>query len=184
MAEVQESSGPLRVTELRFTQDALTVRYSLRGEDKAPVWVVDELFTTSPAGYIHLEPERAYVEAQGSVLVLTRALLPVPDDLDVESPEVPCVRRLSPGESLTGEIRVPLPPREEQPYRDARALDLATLRSVKLRIGYLPDSPELELHEMKDDVGRPCRYPSFGPAITRQRFADVGPLPLPARPTP
>jgi hypothetical protein len=182
MAAVQESSGILRVDELRFTQDALVVRYSLRGE--APVWVVDQLFSTSPAGYYHLEPERAYVEARDGVLVLTRALLPVPDDIEVEAPEVPCVRKLSPGESLSGEIRVRLPPRQDLPYRDPRPLDLATLRSVKLRIGYLPDVPELELHETKDDVGRLCRYPSFGPAITRQKFAEVGPLPLPERPTP
>jgi hypothetical protein len=119
MAEVQDSSGPLRITELRFTQDALVVRYSLHGEDKAPVWVLDQLFSTSRAGYYHLEPERAYVEAREGVLVLTRALLPVPDDEEVESPEVPCVRKLSPGESLTGEIRVSLPPREDLPYRKA-----------------------------------------------------------------
>jgi hypothetical protein len=55
---------------------------------------------------------------------------------------------------------------------------------VKLRIGYVPEVSELSLHETKDDQGRLCRYPGFGDAITRQRFAEVGPLPLPARPTP
>lgn len=184
MAEVQDSSGPLRVTELRFTRDALVVRYSLHGEDKAPVWVVDQLFSTSRAGYYHLEPERAYVEARDGVLVLMRALMRVPDDVEVEAPEVPCVRKLSPGESLTGEIRVPLPPREDLPYHEERALDLSSLHAVKLRIGYLPDVPELDLHETKDDQGLSCRYPSYGPAITRQKMAEVGPLPLPERPAP
>jgi hypothetical protein len=184
MAEFQDSSGLLRVTGLRFTQDALVVSYSLHREAGAPVWVVDQLFSTSRAGYYHLEPGRAYVEASDGVLVLTRALLKVPDDVEVEAPEVPCVRKLSPGEPLTGEIRVPLPLREDLPYHEGRPLELSSLHAVKLRLGYLPDVPELGLHETKDDEGRPCRYPGYGPAITRQQRVEVGPLPLPERPTP
>jgi hypothetical protein len=184
MAEVQDARGMLRITEVRRTQDALVVRYSLHGEGKAPVWVLDQLFRTSRAGYPHLEPERAYVEGRDGVLLLSRALLAVPEDKEVEAPEVPCARRLSPGETLTGEIRVPLPPREDLPYAQPRSLDLAALRSVTLRIGYVEDVPELRFREGKDDEGRACRSPSYGPAITRQRLAEVGPLPLPAQRTP
>ena len=141
-------------------------------------------FRTSSAGHYHLEPARAYVEFRDGVLVLSRALMPVPDDLDVESPEVPCVRRLSPGETLTGELRVPLPPTEDVPYRKGGPVDLATVRSVRLRIGYLPDAPDLRFHDAKDDKGRACRSPRYGSAVTGQQVAEAGPLPLPARTTP
>lgn len=181
MTEVQDSSGLLRVTEVRRTPDALVVRYTLHGVGKAPIWVLDQLFSTEPSGRYHLEPARAYVEARDGVLVLSRALMPVPDDVDVESPEVPCARKLSPGETLTGELRVSLPPREDVPYRKGGPLDLATLRSVKLRIGYVPDAPEVRFHEAKDSEGRACRSPSYGPAVTRQQVAEAGPIPLPPR---
>lgn len=184
MAEVQDARGPLRVTEVRRTQDALIVRYSLHGEGKVPVWVLDGLFRTSRAGYPTLAPERAYVEGKDGVLVLSRALLPVPRNKRVESPEVPCARKLSPGETLTGEIRVPLPPEEDLPYSEPQPLELSTLRSVKLRVGYIEDVPELRLHESKDTQGRVCHTPSYGEAITRQQVAEVGPLPIPGPPTP
>ncbi|MFP2927538.1 hypothetical protein ACLESO_20545 [Pyxidicoccus sp. 3LG] len=184
MTDAWHTSGLLRVTDVSRTQDALVVRYSLHGEGKSPVWVLDQLFRTSPAGHYHLEPERAYVEARDGVLVLSRALVKVPDDLDVESPEVPCARRLAPGETLTGEIRVPLPPREDMPYRKGGPLDLAALRSVRVRVGYLVDAPELRFRDVKDDQGRTCRSLSYGTAVTRQQLAEAGPLPLPAPRTP
>ncbi|SET53913.1 hypothetical protein [Stigmatella erecta] len=184
MTEAQDSGGLLRIAGVSRTQNALVVRYSLHGEGKAPVWVLDQLFRSSPAGHYHLEPERAYVEARDGVLILSRALRKVPDDVDVESPEVPCVRRLAPAETLTGEIRVPLPLQEDLPYHKGGPLDVAALTSVRVRVGYLVDAPDLRFREAKDDQGRVCRSPRYATAVTRQQFAEVGQLPLPAQANP
>jgi len=184
MERVGEARVSLHLTEVRRGPDALEVRYSLSHEGGPPVWVLDQLFRTNPVGDFHLEPARAYVEVEGTTLVISRALRPVPDDVDVEAPEVPCARELAAGERLSGEVRVPLPLHEDLPYRKTRPLALAPLRSVRLRIGYLVGSSELRFHEAMDDKGRLCRAPGYSVGVRGQRFLEAGPRSLPRERTP
>ncbi|RKH38665.1 hypothetical protein [Corallococcus sicarius] len=179
-SRVAQADVELKVESVVREADSLAVTYAVHNRTPRAVLLVDGLMDFGFSGHPTLSPERAYVDLSGGQVVLSRMVLRVPDDLMVESPEVPAVSRVEPGATANRRAVVPLPLRTSLPYPTGpeQTLEGAQVREVRLRVGYLPDADTVKLHEGKDSQGTQTRTPEYGPAVTAQRVLDSGPQPV------
>ena len=170
----------LKVESVAREADTLAVTYAVHNRTARAVLLVDGLMDFGASGHPTLAPERAYVDLSGDSAVLLRMLVRVPENLDVEAPEVPAVSRVEPGATASRRAVVPLPLRTSLPYPTGPELtrELAQVRELRLRVGYLPDAEGVTLHAGTDSRGQPVQTPEYGPTVTRQQVLDSGPLSL------
>ena len=115
------ASVQLEVSIVSASPGAVTVRYRARNNWNRDVYLFNRLFETAADGKRTLDANRVYVQVDGSTLKLSKQLFDVPEDVEVESPEVPYLTRLAPGQTYEEEIRLALPVRESYPYASSRA---------------------------------------------------------------
>ncbi|NNC07071.1 hypothetical protein HJC10_30010 [Corallococcus exiguus] len=177
---VAQADVELKVESVTREADTLAVTYAVHNRTQKAVLLTDGLWDVGFSGHLTLAPERAYVDLSGGKVVLSRMLLPVPEDLAVEAPEVPAVSRVEPGATANRRVVVPLPLRTALPYATGpeETRELSSVREVSLRVGYLPDADAMTLSQGKDAQGTPIQTPRYGPAVTAQRVLDSGPLPV------
>ncbi|RKH67049.1 hypothetical protein [Corallococcus llansteffanensis] len=170
----------LKVESVAREADTLAVTYAVHNRTSRAVLLVDGLPEQGFSGPSGVAPERAYVDLSGDGAVLLRMLVRVPEDLDVEAPEVPAVSRVEPGATASRRVVVPLPLRTSLPYPTGPELtrELSQVREVRLRVGYLPDAEGVKLHAGTDSRGQSVQTPEYGQVVTRQQVLDSGPLPL------
>lgn len=172
----------LSVKPVEHTEAGLVLTYEVHNHGGRAFWLLEVLFESGPTGSVRLAPDKAYVELQGSQVIVSRMLQPVPRNLLVEAPEVPAVTRVEPGQTVSRRAVVPVPLRTSLPYASGAAeeLPLEGVRELRLRVGYLVDEPGLELHEAQDSEGTAYKTPSYGQAVEAQKVLDSGPLPVSA----
>jgi hypothetical protein len=115
------TSVQLEVSLVSASVGAVAIRYRARNNWNRDVYLFNRLFETAPDGKRTLDPNRVYVQVEGSILKLSKQLFDVPEDVEVESPEVPYLTRVAPGQAYEEEIRLALPVRESYPYSSSRA---------------------------------------------------------------
>jgi hypothetical protein len=176
----READVELTVVSVAREGDTLAVTYAVHNRSPRAVLLTDGLWDVGFSGHQTLAPERAYVDLSGGRVVLSRMLLPVPEDLMVEAPEVPAVTRVAAGATANRSAVVPLPLRTALPYPTGpeQTRDLADVRDVTLRVGYLPDADAVRLRDGKDAQGSAVKTPEYGPALKAQRVLDSGPRPV------
>lgn len=176
--EVRDERAMLRVT-LERSDAGLRLRYELRNTGKEPLLMLNRLYFTEVSGHYRLAPERVYAQAESAgAVVLSKALLPIPKGLALEAPEVPCVTRLEPGAELREELHLASPLQEELPYQDGpgKQIPVASVKTVRFRVGYLVASSDVRLISGQDSLGRDFAYPAYGAALSQQVVLDSGPL--------
>jgi hypothetical protein len=111
-----ERSLQLDVTLVQAAPDRLLFRYRARNSWTRELYLFNRLFVEEPSGARRVDPARVYVVVDGTVLHVSKQMFEVPEDVEVEQPEVPYLSRLGPGETFEEEISLPLPVRESYPY--------------------------------------------------------------------
>ncbi|MCP3166083.1 hypothetical protein [Myxococcus qinghaiensis] len=177
---VAQAEVELKVESVTSGPEGLAVAYAVRNATSQAVLLVDGLPEWGPTGYVGLAPERAYVDLSGDTALLLRQLVPVPQDTDVEAPEVPALSRVEPGATASRRLVVPLPLRTSMPYASGPEVtrELSTVRELRLRVGYVPEAADLRLHGTTESAGLTYRTAEYGQVLTRQQILDSGPLPL------
>ncbi|WP_426957145.1 hypothetical protein [Muricoccus radiodurans] len=97
-------------------QDGVTVEYRLGNDRAAAAMVMDALLLVARSGAAVPDPQLAYVIPREDGAEVGKFIVPVPEDRDIEAPEVPLARRLEPGAVWTGRMRLPLPLTPRYPY--------------------------------------------------------------------
>lgn len=180
---VAEADVELKVKPVERTAEALVLSYEVHNRGARALWLVEGLYDESPSGQRQLAPEKAYVALGGGKVVVSRMLLPLPENVLVEAPEVPAVRRVDAGQTVRRRVVLPLPLTAWSPYDSgpAETLPLDAVKELRLRVGYVPDAPELKRHAAQDSEGTAYEVPEFGQTRTAQRVLESAPLSLPTR---
>lgn len=178
---VAEADVELKVKPVERTAEALVLSYEVHNRGARALWLVEGLYDESPSGQRQLAPEKAYVALGGGKVVVSRMLLPLPENVLVEAPEVPAVRRVDAGQTVRRRVVLPLPLTAWSPYDSgpAETLLLDAVKELRLRVGYVPDAPELKRHAAQDSEGTAYEVPEFGQTRTAQRVLESAPLSLP-----
>jgi hypothetical protein len=116
----------------------LIIQYEVfNGLDKA-IFLTNRIFQWTPEG-MSLDPNLVYSDVVDDMLRLVKACLPVPEELDVESPIVPYLTELPSGESLAETISISLPLMPYHPYDQLKiSNEAATFSSIQFVVGWFP----------------------------------------------
>lgn len=122
------------------TMTAITIDYQVVNSRASDLYVFTTLFHTAPSGAQSDDPTLAYVGKgdDGGVLV-GKFLIAVPPGLKVEVAEIPYLVKLAPGQSVSGQMVVPLPLTLRHPYIQASpdAPKAAPVQHLTVRLGVL-----------------------------------------------
>lgn len=97
-----------------------TFRYSAQNHGTEDVYVFNHLFTLKPSGEHIIDSNRVYIDFEDGSLALSKKLISIPDDCDLEHPEVPYVSLLPSGELIAEEFFLSQPLEPNNPYKRNR----------------------------------------------------------------
>lgn len=157
--------------------DVAVLRYRVINRANAPLFLFNVLHGGVGEDRIFQIEERSYVEIEADALVLSRKIMPVPDDTFVETKNVPLVTRLEPGEQFTNTVNEALPLRPRGPYDDEpESGGTERVMPAYFEIGYFfgkPGTDELALTLPTSD-GPKMGFDPF--PESSQKIARVGPI--------
>jgi hypothetical protein len=148
-------------------QDRLRINYEIRNNRQEAVYVFNKLTKQDEQGNLQVDPNRIYVLFDGKVAILSKQVIPVPEDKDVEAPEIPCVTRIEPGKSIRETVVVELPLAPWTPYQPAPTKIAPTMDAeVALQIGFFIEKPGTAklATEIKTPRGTLLHFAPFNPA--------------------
>jgi len=113
-------------------------------------------------------------------------MIEVPEDIDVEAPEVPYATPIAPGESFAETVIVPLPIDSRDPYRQQPAAESPSLVDrFTFALGYIVDDQPLNVAQTKLSSGDEAWRVDYADLAQRQRLRVSDPvaisLPVSAR---
>lgn len=155
--------------------DALRIIYELANDTGETIHMLNIVQKWTPAG-LSTDPSNLYTEVVDSTLRLTKANLPVPEHIDVESPDVPLLTAVEGGAVATEELVLDLPLAPYHPYDEVELTDaVVTYENVELAIGWLPAHVEVRVGTRPDGT----RVTSTDHQIAlREQQLLVAPLPV------
>jgi len=122
-----EKSGP----------QTLRIQYRLQNSGPA-IFVLDQILNRAD-GRLGPDPKRIYTfVVDGSELVLLKGLVPVPEGVQVEFPEVPYARLVEANATLAGEFEIPTVVLYDNPYDPDVRNEVVAIKRALLRVGFVP----------------------------------------------
>lgn len=98
----------------RAERGALVLGYEFRNRSARVAFLFNVLHRGAEA-----DANLIYAQAVGGVLLLSKKIIPVPADVDVEKPDVPYVTRVESGATFREKLDVPVPVKLWAPYKGA-----------------------------------------------------------------
>lgn len=104
---------------IKVEPPALRLAYAVKNGGNAPVGLFNRLEGVHMDGRVNLSPDLIYVDVQGTVLELSKLVLPIPQGLQMSEQALPHVTKLDAGKEFKEEITLRVPVEVFQPYRRA-----------------------------------------------------------------
>jgi hypothetical protein len=130
-------------------------------------------------GTFAVDPGTVHVEVAGGGVLLSKKIMPVPENMRVEKRIVPCTTLVKPGARFQETVVLRLPLRPESPYSTIEDKDLAkepVRRKVWFELAFFLSTPEGdELAETVKTTAGEAKYFDVFPH-TSQKLLRVGPF--------
>lgn len=140
MSETEISTGVSLTGKAESDGKKLVVEYTVKNSLPHSIYVFDIMIKYDEKGQPLLDKENAYrFWEEPSALRLVRAVLRTPPDRNVYALEIPYARELKTQSSVTGNIVLKLPVKEDSPFApvpDADNSDTVKCDKVRLYIGW------------------------------------------------
>jgi len=164
----------LRLTAFEVTGATLELAYEVRNESPHRLFLVNRLMRRTGDG-LRIDPDLVYAHMRpGPVLELGKHLIPIPDDLDVEVPEVPGLTPVDAGGRFAETIHVPVPVGAHDPYVPQHSGDaIATVERAAWTLGYVTEETPLPAYEQDLATGGRAWRMDYGDLVGLQRTQTV-----------
>jgi hypothetical protein len=127
-------------TKVEIRDDKLLIYYRVDNGLSEPIYLINRVFRWTSSGF-SIDPNLVYTEIIGDRLQLTKAYINVPEDIDVEAPEVPFLTEIAASDRFEENISQPLPLEPYHPYAQVKPSEVVrTFEQVQLVVGWLPSS--------------------------------------------
>ena len=101
---------------VQITPTSLTLGYEFRNRSPRTAFLFNRVARQSAAGRMEPAAAHVYIQPAGGTVILSKKIIPVPADRDVERPDVPCVTRVDSGQVFREKFDIPLPHQPWSPY--------------------------------------------------------------------
>jgi len=158
----------------------LTLHYQVSNESEQAVYLVNRIFRWTQAG-LSVDTSVIYTELIHGSLQLTKACIPVPERMKVESPSVPYLTALAAGEKMAEDVRLALPLKPYHPYDQVPTSQaIHIFDSFTFAIGwFLAEKVSVRSQQRPD--GMTLLSADYGPVIQHQEILQVTlPVSVPA----
>ncbi len=117
---------------------AIYIEYEVANSTDGTIHLVNVIERWNSEG-LHADSNIVYTQVVDGTLWLTKANLSIPDNLDVEAPDVPLLTPVETGAAYFEEMTLDLPLSPYHPYDEVEwSSDVITYDDVALAIGWLP----------------------------------------------
>jgi len=169
------STEPVVRIDARLDADSMHLMYEVINSLDVPIFVFDRLYDLKASA---LSQDWAYTAFDDARVWLCRQIWPLPRGLHHENPEVPYGRYLGPGAKLSGQLVLPLPLVERDPYyaflhQAGRTVDVK-LTQLVLRVGWARVSDLRGGSSVELEGEKLVLFP-YDEAILKQKFANSPP---------
>jgi hypothetical protein len=166
----------LALTRVERASERLDLAYTVTNGAGVTIYLANVLFHRDPAGF-RVDSNVVYATVTGDgVLEIRKHLLRVPDDVIVETPEVPYLTLVGAGDSFSEDVRLALPITARDPYRAREQTEPYDVQRLTLSLGYVLDDEPLEVKEVPMSDGTVRLRASYTSLVHRQRLKVVGPV--------
>lgn len=152
---------------------AVQVRYELTNTAAVPLYLFNKLGKIGGRSVLDIDPNTANVVLHPDRVVVGKALVPVPDDKEVEREYVPGISRVAPGGTFAEQFVLPLPLAPFTWYESRWLRSAPVTRPLFLELGYALASPRTE--EFIHPLNGPAYHASWFP-LELQKLISSGPL--------
>lgn len=178
--EVENIDDGVRLTLHRVEVDhqQLTLVYAIDNGSPSTIYLVNQLFHRLGRAGFQVDPNLAYAMVDAEcTLYIRKQMINVPDDMDVEAPEVPYVTVLPSGESFSETVRLSLPVMPHDPYRPQEEAD-APYEAPRLSfvLGYVSAEHAFEVHTVTMPDGSTRFRIDYADVRRWQRLKVAGPV--------
>lgn len=173
-----EDGVQLALQRVEVEQLLLILAYAVDNGSLSTIYLLNQLFHRSGRAGFQVDPDLAYamVDAERT-LYIRKQMIDVPDDMDVEAPEVPYVTALPAGASFSETVRLPLPVMPHDPYRPQEEAD-APYEAPRLSfvLGYVSAEHTFEVHTVTMPDGSTRFRIDYADVRRWQRLKVAGPV--------
>ena len=173
-----DDSVTLTVPTVEVASDALTFTYVVVNDSPDRAYLVNQLFHRRGAAGFQVDSNLTYARVgPGPTLHLCKQLIKVPEDLDVEAPEVPYVTPVAAGSSFSETIHLEFPIGPHAPYRAQRRADEPYCAPrFTFSLGYLLEDEPARASEVTLRSGTKHWRVDYTELLLRQRLKVIGPM--------
>lgn len=169
----------LHVKLASVERDLMRLSYEFVNATRLDAYLFNRIWREIDAqGRYVIDPNLAYVLTEVDRVVLAKKIIPVPVDIDVEKPILPCVTHVEPGKRFAESMEIPLPLAPWTPYSatDSARNATATEMQAWFEVGYFLAGPATAalVRKVKTTQGEGISFAVFNPA--NQRELRSGPL--------
>ena len=128
------------------TETKIVIEYQLENNSDSSIYLFDILFAGwTNQGIPIADVQEVYRLIINGEIVLSRKVMLVPDDIDLEIRQYPLLVRVNPGQTHISSFEVKLPCRIYDPY-DYKPEKIAEIKELpwSLELGYVEATPQLE----------------------------------------
>ncbi|MBZ5566081.1 MAG: hypothetical protein LAP13_27140 [Acidobacteriia bacterium] len=175
-------SGPftLEASIVDQSESTLIMQYVFKNDSPQNAYLFNKLYKGwEEQGFYSTGRDIVYVEMDATQAVVSKKIIPVPPDMEVEKPVIPCVTLVRAGEKFEETISINLPLKTWTPYlrsRGAAAREFVAALPLWFELGFFTTTKEGDaLAKTVRTADGPALY--FYPfSASRQRILRVGPL--------
>jgi hypothetical protein len=136
--DMNNVTGVTISAEAGVQEEMLSINYRVHNILDQPIYLVNRVFKWSSDGF-SVDPTIVYTQLSDGELWLTKAKLDIPENFDVEDPDVPFLTKVEAGETFEESFSLPLPLEPYHAYNQVRRVEeVADFDQLKLVIGWLP----------------------------------------------
>jgi hypothetical protein len=168
---VKEGSVAIECRVEKSGPQTLRVQYRLQNAGP-PIFVLDQILNKAD-GRRGPDPQRVYTfVVDGDQLVLLKGLVPLPEGVQVEFPDVPYGRLVEANASLTGAFELPTVVPYDNPYDFDARKEIVVIKRALLRVGFVPaDAVASRAQPVQAAQGTFYRF-RYHDLVGLQRFVD------------
>jgi hypothetical protein len=125
-------------TKVEIQDEQLLIHYRVENQLSQPIYLTNRVYQWTRNGF-SINSSLVYTEIINNRLRLTKAYIKVPEEIDVEAPDVPFLTEVAAGNQFEETISQSLPLEPYHPYNQVkRSQTVRMFDSVQLAVGWLP----------------------------------------------
>ncbi len=148
----KQNQVKLSVEIVNRTNKELVLHYEVRNNLPEDIYLLNRLYHTDVKGNRTIDPNLVYITFENKTVYLSKKMIEVPEEIDVECPEIPYLTLLKRGEIYGEMLNIPVPLKKYTPYiMQAKKEKFKMCSEIVFSIGYFISQEDTEIVQFEEE---------------------------------